>query len=108
MAQTPIPGSNPLRPVDGAQAQPGSASSKGKATDATSTESPAFRILLEKLQSQARELEEKSNTLEAPEHLAEAVDIARASLDDALSLSDQLLESFRSAQQATPDEEERS
>jgi len=103
MAQTPIPGSNPLRPVDGAQAQPSS-----KATDAKSKDNPAFRILLEKLQSQARELEEKSNTLEAPEHLAEAVDIARASLDDALSLSDQLLESFRSAEQATPDEEERS
>lgn len=105
MAQTPIPGSNPLRPVEGANAQP---ASSGKAADAKSKDSPAFRILLEKLQSQARELEEKSNTLAAPEHLAEAVDIARASLDDALSLSDQLLESFRSAQQAQPDEEERS
>ena len=54
------------------------------------------------------ELEEKSTTVDDPEHLAEAVDIARASLDDAVSLSDQLLESFRSAQQVQSDEEERS
>ena len=103
MAQTPIPGSNPLRPVDGPQAQPGS---KARQAEGPSEDSPAFRVLLEKLQQQARELEEKSSAVDAPEHLAEAVDIARASLDDALSLSDQLLESFRSARLGQPEGEE--
>ena len=42
MTQTPIPGSNPLRPVEGASAQP---SAKGKTADAKSTDNAAFRVL---------------------------------------------------------------
>jgi len=102
MAQAPIPaspGSNPLRGLEGAA--PSSPSKAGAARK--SGESPAFRVLLDKLQAQARELEEKSQAVDAPEHLAEAVDLARASLDDALSLSDQLLESFREAELKNPD-----
>ena len=102
MAQAPIPaspGPNPLRGLEGAApSSPAKTSAPNK-----SDQSPAFRVLLDKLQAQARELEEKSQAVDAPEHLAEAVDLARASLDDALSLSDRLLESFREAELKNPD-----
>lgn len=83
-------GSSPLRGAEGVQ--PG-----GRASGAKKNENPAFRILLEKLSTQARELAEKSDSLDDPHHLAEAVDMARSSLDDAMSLGDQLLETFRGA-----------
>ena len=65
---------------------------------------PAFQVLLDRIQSQTKELKASSKTLDNPASLNEAVDIARASLDDALSLGDRLLEAFREAQQqiATP------
>jgi len=62
---------------------------------------PAFQVLLERLQAQAKELETSSKTLEDPAGLASALDVARASLDDATSLSEQLLEAFRERQQQT-------
>lgn len=72
-----------------------------------STEGPAFHVLLERLQAQASELEETSRTLEDPKSLAGAVDIARTSLNDALSLSDRLLEAFREHQhQNLPEDKE--
>jgi len=49
------------------------------------------------LQAQARELEAATPGVADPKELAGAVDMARASLDDALSLSDQLLEAFHEA-----------
>lgn len=66
---------------------------------ARQSDSPAFRVLLERLQQQANQIESESRNLDDPRALADAVDIARASLDDALSLSDQLLEAFRESQQ---------
>ncbi len=67
-------------------------------------EGPAFHVLLEQLQQKAQALESTSQTLEDPRSLAGAVDMARASLDDALSLSDRLLEAFRAAQHSDADE----
>jgi len=60
---------------------------------------PAFKALLEKLQQQAESLHRESETVARPEELSVAVDRARSSLNDALSLSDQLLEAFREAVQ---------
>ncbi len=60
---------------------------------------PAFKALLEKLQQQAQSLHRESETIARPEELSDAVDLARSSLNDALSLSDQLLEAFREAVQ---------
>lgn len=55
----------------------------------------AFAALIEKLEVQARELAERSLRIESPADLAGAVDRAHASLQDALSLSDRLLEAYR-------------
>jgi len=97
MAHPSIPGSPRPDSLRGTEGALPSSSSKAQGAG-KSSDSAAFRVLLDKLQAQARELEEKSQAVEAPEHLAEAVDMARASLDDALSLSDQLLERFREAE----------
>ncbi len=82
-------------------------------TKATSSEGPAFHVLLERLQARAQELEQSSADVTDPKRLAGAVDTARASLEDALSLSDQILEAFREVQQqsgapadSTPDSAE--
>lgn len=60
---------------------------------------PAFRALLESLQEKARSLQHDSQHVDRPEELSQAVDRARASLSDALSLSDRLLEAYREAVQ---------
>ena len=72
-----------------------------KKSQKTSPEGPAFHVLLERLQARADELERTSVNVNDPERLAGAVDTARASLEDALSLSDQILEAYREAQQQT-------
>lgn len=60
---------------------------------------PAFQALLDKLQAKSRSLSQDSEKLEKPEQLSGAVDRARSTLNDALSLSDQLLEAYRQAAQ---------
>lgn len=72
------------------------------ASGAAPTTSPAFEVMLERLTARAAELEEKSKTLATPEELPEALDAARASLEDALHLGEELLEAFR-AQLHTPE-----
>jgi|SoiMethySBSTD1v2_1073268.scaffolds.fasta_scaffold20226_4 hypothetical protein len=60
--------------------------------------SPAFEALLERLTARASDLEERSRTLQAPEEVPAALDAARASLEDALTLSERLLEAYRRSQ----------
>jgi len=55
----------------------------------------AFHALLERLETQARELEAQSQSIASPQDLTGAVDRAHASLQDALSLGDRLLEAYR-------------
>ena len=55
----------------------------------------SFRALLEQLEQRADALEEKSRSELQPEDLPEAVDEARASMQDALRLSTELLEAWR-------------
>ena len=69
--------------------------------------SPAFQVLLERLQEQARELERTRETVDDPADLAGAVDSARTSLEDALSLGAELLEAYRQAQSQTPSDDTR-
>jgi hypothetical protein len=59
---------------------------------------PAFQALLERLTARAAELEAKSKALETPEQLPQAVDAARASLEEALDLGQKLLDAYRAAQ----------
>ena len=58
-----------------------------------------FGALLESLQEKAKSLQHDSEHVDRPEELSQAVDRARASLSDALSLSDRLLEAYREAVQ---------
>ena len=94
---TPLPdplSSGAIRPDASA---PAAGARPAAAPAAPSESGAAFRALLERLEEHTRELEEKSQTLEDASGLAGAVDTARASLEDAVSLSDQLLEAFREA-----------
>ena len=67
--------------------------------------SPAFQVLLDPLEESARELETTRETVDDPTRLAGAVDSARASLADALSLGEELLEAYRQAQSQTPSDQ---
>ena len=57
----------------------------------------AFRALLENLEARAQDLKQQAGEVTQAEDLAGAVDDAGASLADALSLSDRLLEAYREA-----------
>lgn len=104
MAHRPIDPSDP-RPAGG----PAPAGAARKATPPEpkaapqqgSAASPAFHVLLERLQESARELQEKARGVEKPAELAGAVDRARQSLHDALSLGDRLLEAWRAERQGS-------
>ena len=58
---------------------------------------PAFEALLERLLASAAELEQRSRSLSSPQELPGAVDAARASLEDALTLGERLLEAYRAS-----------
>ena len=57
----------------------------------------AFKALLERLEQDARSLESETKNVEDPTALADATRRAHASLQDALSIGDQLLEAYRQA-----------
>ena len=65
------------------------------ANPGTATAGAAFQALLERLEEQARELRASTSAIEGPRDLAGAVDRAHASLQDALTLSDRLVEAYR-------------
>lgn len=72
--------------------------STSETREARQTDGAAFRALLDQLQEKTRQIRQDGEELSEPAELAGAVDRARASIDDALSLSDQLLEAYRAAQ----------
>jgi hypothetical protein len=70
--------------------------------------SPAFHVLLDRLQRSAQELQENADAVERPSDLAGAVGRAKASLDDALDLGDRLLEAWRAERMnPTPTDDDR-
>lgn len=69
------------------------------AREASGPGGAAFQALIEKLETQARELERATRRVESPDDLAGAVDRAQESLHGALDLSDRLLEAFRASRQ---------
>ena len=75
--------------------RPAPAAGKTTSTGAAPAGGAAFQALLERLESQARELELQSRTIENQKDLTGAVDRAHASLQDALTLGDRLLEAYR-------------
>lgn len=97
---SPGPGSNPLGTTQGASpAKTSKVSGTSTDSNAEAEGAPAFRALLDKLQEQAKSLQADSESLDKPEELSGAVDRAKSSLSDALSLSDKLLEAYRGAMQ---------
>jgi len=81
---------------DGAIGRSAAASNtKPLANGASPAGGAAFHALLERLETQARELEAQSQSIASPKDLTGAVDRAHASLQDALSLGDRLLEAYR-------------
>ena len=94
----PLPGGDPLKKVDSSRVS-------GQRSDATSrpesADAPAFKALLDKLEQKARELEAETRGVDDASHLAGAVEGAKSSLEDALSLGEELLESFRQNRQQT-------
>ena len=97
MSHSPIP-NDPLRaggadPLGGAASKPSAKKSEG---------STAFRALLDNLAQKATDLGQASQSVGAPEDLADAVENARKSLEDAMSLGDSLLEAYRANQLQEP------
>jgi len=64
--------------------------------------SAAFKVLLDQLEDRAQALELESQRDLSQDDLAGALDNARASLEQMLTLKDQLLEAWRAAQQQAP------
>ena len=90
-----IGGPGGLRPTQG----PGAIGGNLKTPREKAEGGIAFKALLDKLQGQADSLRADSEAALEAEELSGAVDRAHASLQDALSLSDQLLEAFRESAQ---------
>ncbi|MFT7484670.1 MAG: hypothetical protein ACI9F9_000514 [Candidatus Paceibacteria bacterium] len=67
---------------------------------------PAFQAMLDQLQAKSKSLSADSASVEKPEDLSGAVNRAKSTLTDALSLSDQLLEAFRQASQGSESDSE--
>ena len=100
--QGPDPRSDPTRGVDATRAREGTEHAAGSEL----ARGAAFRAVLERLEQRAGELEARSKEELAPEELSGAVDAARESMQDVLSLQEQLLEAFRqSRHQASSDGE---
>ncbi len=93
---TPASAPDPRTPV--ANAPLGGASARPKAPST----GIAFRALLERLESSAREIEAESRSVQSPRELSGAVGRARASLEDAAQLGAQLLEAYQQARQEAP------
>jgi len=77
------------------------ANGTSSAASAPSSSKPAFRALLEDLERRAQDLARQSRAVDRPAELAGAVDTARASLADVLSLQERLLEAYRQSCQSS-------
>jgi hypothetical protein len=89
--QVPASGVDPSRGVGAVQGGAARSSSPG----VSQADGAAFRALLDQLEGRAGALAERSKSNLDAADLPAAVDEARASLDDALQLSKDLLEAWR-------------
>lgn len=93
-AAAPLPSGNRPDRIDGL----GASSQVEKRSESTQG-GVVFRALLEKLEVQAQELKNQAGGVEKADDLAGAVGQAQESLEQALSLSDRLVEAFRQSLQ---------
>ena len=98
MANIPINGKPGLSQADSIQ-KTGLSPKAGGSPSETKAQGAAFRALLEKLDAKARNLEEQTLGVDDAKNLAGAVEGAKASLAEALSLGEELLESYRQSRQ---------
>lgn len=91
----PLSSSSNLTPLSGAQALSGAERKEGVQGDGAM----AFKALLDQLEQRANALELESKKDLSKDDLAGAIDNARASLEQMLSLKDRLLEAWRASQQ---------
>jgi hypothetical protein len=98
---TPLPPGGPPRGTAAVHGPSvGAAARAARATDGA-----AFKALLDRLEQRADALEERSRSELSSEELPEAVDEARASMQEALRLSSELLEAWRQARHTGGDTE---
>jgi hypothetical protein len=89
------------RPIGGPESISGA---KPEASPARKTGGGAeFQAMLDRIEERARELSAASSDALEPGELAGAVDRARESLEDVMTLKEQLLEAYRQAQSQSPD-----
>jgi hypothetical protein len=88
------------QPIQGGSIRVGATPASNAPKSASETNGAAFQALIEKLEAQARDIQAESATVSGPNELAQAVDHAHASLQDALSLSERLLEAYRASMHA--------
>ena len=93
----PLPSSAPLQGAGAVGGASGSKKSAGLGEGAV-----AFKSLLDQLEDRAKALEVESRKDLSKDDLAGAIDNARTSLEQMLSLKDQLLEAWRASQQNEP------
>jgi hypothetical protein len=96
-----FPSPIPSRPA-GAPGVPGGgpggvAGARGSAAGQSKSEIE-FQALLERVEARAKKLATDAADVQAPEQLAQAMQTARESLDDVLSLKELLLEAYRAEQ----------
>jgi hypothetical protein len=76
-------------------------------SEPATTQGPAFRALLEKLEAHAKELAESTRSVGDPEQLAGAVGRAKETLEEALGVGDHILEAYRQALHQRGEEEQK-
>jgi hypothetical protein len=89
----------PLGPLEGAPASRGREPGRAKGE-------VEFQALLERVEQRARKLATDAAGVDAPEQLAQAMQTARESLEDVLSLKQRLLEAYRAEQRRPGDASE--
>ncbi|HIG11665.1 MAG: hypothetical protein ABGY71_04640 [bacterium] len=93
---------NPIQRQSAASIRPAQGNlADTRAPNERSNAGPAFQALLEKLQLQAQKLQHDSESVVQPDELQGAVNRAHDSLENVLSLSEQLLEAYRESQQVS-------
>lgn len=112
MTELPIRGpQGPQSPRDASETARSKAAGAARGAQAGGEARPAFKALLDRLEQKARELEDRAAHVDGAPDLAGAMQGAKSSLEDALTLGQELLESLMQSRQqsaAPPDADTKS
>lgn len=90
---------NPIQKISVAES---ASAQSGQNKPVSASGGAAFQALLERLDTQARELRTEADRVGSTDELAQAVDHAHASLKEALELSEQIVEAWRQNKLTNP------